>query len=156
TFSADGQTLAVLRGESEGQLDLWGFPSGRQVASFAISPPDSVFGIGKRLALTPDLKLAAMGGNRLKVIDLTTGKELWSTNSDFGTWGFSSLALSPDGKTLVSSGGRLAPFPSVAIWDMASGKEIGPWLKEPQSAGDSIDFTPDGKTLVAAGPDQSI
>src|ERR1041385_1227748 len=39
---------------------------------------------------------------------------------------------------------------------MASGKEIGPRLKELQSRPDQIDFTPDGKTLVAAGPDQSI
>jgi WD40 repeat protein len=159
TFSADGNTLATLSGlweTPQARVDLWNVPSGRQISSLAISPPDFAGGLGKKLALTPDTKFAAVAGKRLKVIDLTTGKELWSTNSDLETWGFECLALSPDGKTLVSGGGRRAPFPSVAVWDLASGKEIGPWLKELQTGPDQVYFAPDGKTLVAVGGDQSI
>jgi WD40 repeat protein len=107
------------------------------------------------LAFTPDLSLAAYAagttGNRIQVMDLQSGRELWSAPVKSGF--VMALAFSPDGKILASAEGFNET--DIRLWDVASGREIG------QLAGhgawvNSIVFWPDGKTLASSSADQTV
>jgi WD40 repeat protein/transcriptional regulator with XRE-family HTH domain len=56
-----------------------------------------------------------------------------------------SMAFSPDGKTLASSGQDSL----VRLWDVATGRQIGHPLPVPGSAVYSVAFSPDGTTLAS-------
>jgi WD40 repeat protein len=55
----------------------------------------------------------------------------------------SSVAFSPDSKTVVSAGG------SILVWDVATGREVRRYSGH-KSRLRSVDFSPDGKMLIAA------
>ncbi len=64
------------------------------------------------------------------------------------------LAISPDGKTLASSGDLM--HPTIKTWDLDAGKLLGEFSGHTQLAR-SLAFSPDGKTLVASsGRDDRI
>ncbi len=151
-FSRDGQTLVTST--YKGQITLWRMPEGTKLASYACEQtgvdPATPF------AATPDLSLAAQvigpsGEERIRVIDLHDGKELWSAVAakQFVT----ALAFSPDGKTLASAAGF--DESGIRLWDVASGKEIGR-LEGHQTWVGSIVFWPDGSKLASASADQTI
>ncbi len=151
-FSRDGQTLVTST--YHGQITLWRMPEGTKLASYACGQtgvdPATPF------AATPDLSLAAQvigpsGEERIRVIDLHDGKELWSAVAakQFVT----ALAFSPDGKTLASAAGF--DESGIRLWDVASGKEIGR-LEGHQTWVGSIVFWPDGSKLASASADQTI
>jgi WD40 repeat protein len=57
------------------------------------------------------------------------------------------LAISPDGKVLVSA----HDFSDVIeLWDIATAKEVGRF-RSPAGRGGSPTFTPDGRTLIISG-----
>ena len=64
----------------------------------------------------------------------------------------SSVAFSPDGKTLASASGDQ----SVILWDVASRKAIGEPLKGHSAQVMSVAFSPDGKTLASASADKTV
>src|SRR5262249_44314712 len=68
------------------------------------------------------------------------------------------LAYSPDGKTLVSSGGGLNNQDTggeVKAWDLATGKEL--WSARGELGGIwGVAFAPDGKTVAGACQDGTI
>ena len=66
--------------------------------------------------------------------------------------GASSLAVSPDGTTLVSAGGG-----RVMLWDTST-RELGPILADssPLDSVHSVAFAPDGSVLATPGPDNSV
>ncbi|QNP29234.1 nSTAND1 domain-containing NTPase [Cylindrospermopsis curvispora] len=65
--------------------------------------------------------------------------------------GFTSVTISPDGKTLVSA----SLDKTIKIWDMATGREKHT-LTGHQSSVNSVTISPDGKTLVSASYDNTI
>ncbi|QNP29227.1 nSTAND1 domain-containing NTPase [Cylindrospermopsis curvispora] len=65
--------------------------------------------------------------------------------------GFTSVTISPDGKTLVSA----SSDKTIKIWDMATGKGKHT-LTGHQESVNSVTISPDGKTLVSASSDNTI
>jgi WD40 repeat protein len=155
-FSADGHKLATwierrTDGEFKDQLALWQIPEGKMIAAYPVA--HSSFD-GQNLAVSPDLGLAAIPGDSLRIIDLSTGKERWSviaSNLYFGE-----VALSPDGKVLAAGCGRPRTDASIRLYDVASGKELCSPLKDHRVVVSGLVFWPDGKTLASSSFDQTI
>jgi WD40 repeat protein len=92
-----------------------------------------------------------MPNGGLRVVDLTTGMELW--NARAAEENVKALAFSPDGKVLASGAGFVES--AIRLWDVASGREINRLAGHRSWVGALI-FWPDGKTLASAGADQTI
>jgi WD40 repeat protein len=76
--------------------------------------------------------------------DVRTGKRLRTIR---GEGAMRAAALSPDGKTLASTGADR----KVRLWDAATGKELAALAVE-GGVGPALAFSPDGKTLAAGHP----
>ncbi|HEX5397846.1 MAG TPA: protein kinase [Verrucomicrobiae bacterium] len=151
-FSKDGRTLVTST--QHGHITLWRMPEGTKLASY---PSEQDFVVGTGFAANADLSLAAYWssgasiGARIHVVDLRTGKTLWTEVA--GKEFITALAFSPDGKTLASAAGFGES--DIRLWDVATGKETdrleghGSWVG-------SMVFWPDGKKLASASADQTI
>ncbi len=145
-FSPDGKTLA---GGGSRDVRLWDVTTGEVVRLYQ-GPKYPI----TALALSPDGRVLAataptgIPGNGTHYWDIhlwgaATGKELrrWSD----GITRISSLAFSPDSKTLACGGENR----HLRFWDVSSGKELSPFSA--LIAGESLAFSPDGKLLAAVG-----
>ncbi len=148
-FARDGRTLVTST--LEGHITLWQMPAGTKLASF----PSEQIGGGPQVgfAAAPDLSLAvyALPEGKIRAIDLRDGKELWTALAakEFIT----TLAFSPDGKTLASAAGFTES--DIRLWEVATGKQIG-HLKGHGSFVAALVFWPDGKKLASSSADQTI
>jgi WD40 repeat protein len=126
-------------------------PEGNKLASHATQQHAMSPGTG--FAVTSDLSLAAyaVGGGRIAVMDVRNGAELWTAlaSKEYIT----SLAFSPDGKTLASAAGFAES--DIRLWDVATGKQSGQ-LEGHGSWVSSLVFWPDGKRLASSCADQTI
>ncbi|HYT91286.1 MAG TPA: WD40 repeat domain-containing protein, partial [Gemmataceae bacterium] len=94
------------------------------------------------LALTPDgKKMATASDGGLHVWDTATGKAISKIDLPLAYFQ-PTLALTPDGKTLVSA--------DLRRWDTATGKEIDP-SDAPSGPVSTLAFSPDGSLLASAG-----
>ena len=148
-FSQDGRRLAT--GENRG-ITLWSVPDGAELASY---PSEGWFYAYEMtsFAATSDLGLAAYGsrGGRIRVMDLRSGKELWTAAAS--SLYVTALAFSPDRKILASGTGWAAS--DIRLWDVAAGQEIGQLTGHTAWVG-SLVFLPDGMKLASASADQTI
>lgn len=95
------------------------------------------------LTFTPDGKILVSGDSRrvVRLWDAATGKQLRLIHQDEMVGSF---ALSPDGKTLVTSSWQ---SPLLRLWDISTGKELRQLAGDPQG-NSTVAFSADGKTLV--------
>ena len=155
-FSEDGNKMATWivtpnGGVGSDRLVLWQIPEGKRIASYPMRPYTFE---GPAFVVSPDFALAAIMGSSLQVMDLSTGKERWSlTNSNIF---FEGTKFSPDGKILAAADGRTRIDASIHLYDVASGKDLCPPLKDHRVLVSDLVFWPDGKTLASSSFDQTI
>jgi RNA polymerase sigma factor (sigma-70 family) len=160
-FTPDGKMLTACSDGPEGFIRLWDPATGKELRRF----PAHKGGVG-RIALAADGKTCVSAGvNRMewaadgktlvpglsdKVIRrwrLDTGAEIGRFEGlPQAPWG---LALTPDGKTMISMAEQTA-----RLWDVGSGKEVRQFKSHQGTLG-GIACSPDGKT-VAAGEEQML
>lgn len=148
-FSPDGQTLAI--GDMDGSIKLRGAKSGALV--WAGKHDGRVYA----LAFSPDGKFLASGvggcgpaDKPLKLWDAETGEllRMLDVPGDY----VNRVVFSPDGKTLVSSGGK---DNDIQLWDT----ETGALLRTLTGHSDivfSVAFSPDGKLLATGSWDTTV
>jgi len=137
SFSPDGQLLAT-GGWEDIVVRIWDVKSGSRLQTL-----HGVQGIVRSLAFLPDSKTVATGGDFVWLHDAATGSEKTLlrghvTNS-------TAIAISTDGKTLVSAG----QAGEVKVWDTASGKVRATYWGNPREEVWSIALSPDGKTIAS-------
>jgi WD40 repeat protein len=157
-WSPDGNSLASAN--YDGYILLWSVATGNIVHTLqnAISPglgaPSSVIWSpdGKILAaatwepkkIRPAPPASPVTGT-IRLWAAESGQPLRTLQSDFAH----SLAWSPDGRLLASSGGGK----TIQLWDVASGE---PHNTISGYSARRIAWSPDGKTLASAGEDRTI
>ncbi len=153
-FSADGSRLLVAG--SSTTFSIWDVAR-RDRLTHTKAPVSSQPGgrpmLGGSLVVTPDLSLAAeaIGGGRIRLVDLMSGEQLWTAEA--AEENVTALAFSPDGKRLASGAGFVES--AVRVWDVASGSEVAR-LEGHRTYVRSLVFWPDGDRLASASGDQTI
>ena len=155
--SPNGKFIAAVRGDWV--VVAWDAASAKEVYRF---PSASC------VTFSPDGKLMAYGeiaaqkldpSGVIHVLELGTGKELMNLPGHLTQ--ISSLAVVPDGKTLISCGvvlhGMNVGGPQetnyIRFWDLVGGKERPIHLAESHARG--LALSPDGRILAATGNDES-
>ena len=145
-FSPDSKRLAT---SSDGRADIcvWEVATGKKLChvDFELGHSQS----GGAIAFSPDGNTLAFSSGRLvKLVDLTTGKEIHPAIGHQEP--AVSLAFSPDGKTLASAGSDRI----VSLWNADTGNELQRFTKIRDTWGNApgrvtLAFTPTGKALAA-------
>ena len=154
-FSPDGAILAT--GDDDGTVRLWDVATGSPIGS----PLTSNGGVNS-VAFSPDGKTLATGDNdgTVRLWDVATvgpaGGPLASGNGgdalrEFGP-GSTSVAFSPDGKTLAAADSD----GTIQLWDAATGRPAGSPLTSSHGGVDSVAFSPDGKLLATTDGDGTV
>ena len=140
-FSPGAETLAV--GHENG-MGLWDLGSG--TSSLKLEGAEAGAPI-RALDFSPDGGLlVAAGGHPGKVTlwNPATGQTLWSRSAD--STDVSSVAFSPDGRTIASGAGQNVP--EIKLWDAGGGQERLT-LEGHTSGIYSLAFSPDGRLLAS-------
>jgi RNA polymerase sigma factor (sigma-70 family) len=178
-FAPDGRTLAGAAGPNT--VTLWDVAGRRLARRLDADPKADRFDwvLYHALAFAPDGKRLAAGGRArlaggrntdeiVQLWDLATGKKVRRfTMKDYpgDLCTVEGIALSPDGKSLAASGQTHFDSTKVRLWDLATGKVLGPLsaaLSDSPDQGQSEDqastlgpgsqariaFSPDGKMLA--------
>jgi WD40 repeat protein len=165
-FSPDGKTVAV---GNVGSINLWETRTGKKVQEIVLPTEKITFPIGAQtialtvsaVAFSPDGKTLAAAVDTGKMTYETRGIHLYECDTGKKTGELVgsnrqqmifSLAFSPDGKTLASTG-RGA---TIQFWDPARGKEIVRGGDGNEMWVEAVAFSPDGKTIASAGRDNTI
>jgi WD40 repeat protein len=181
---ATGRPLAAAGGHRAG-VTVVGFTAGGQGAYTAGSDKRlrtwtvggqersaiEVPGSPHQFAVSADGGTAAVGasvndvyvGDKLRLVDLATGKERWQMALEGPGWTLG-LAFAPDGRALarlsawhVMNEGYYELYFAVEVWDAVTGSIRGPAGKQPGRPV-ALGFSPDGKRVFVktAEPESSL
>jgi WD40 repeat protein/serine/threonine protein kinase len=153
-FSPDGKTVLVGAGKLAHQYDAaTGQPAGPPLTS--VGPPRIVWSV----ACTPDGQAALLGreDGTAELLDAQTGRLI--LRLAHGTDDVWSVAVSPNGKTLLTAGDG-----SVRLWDRTTGQSVGQPLEHPRLPGEAalpfhmviaVAVSPDGKAVLTGSRDHT-
>ena len=148
-FSSDGRVLAS--GEADGTVILWNMNDPKAPARLAtINEHNAVV---STLALSPDGRTLAIGGNGVRLWDISKAEAhvmpLGALPKDSDA-GLTSLDFSPDGNTLAGSSGK-----TLSLWDVSDRTAPAQLavLRAQSDTAHSVAFSADGKTLATGGGD---
>jgi WD40 repeat protein/serine/threonine protein kinase len=152
-FSGDGKFL--VSSTSTGgrrRITVWSIPDGEELRSYRTG--QSGGGHGTPFVMDRDQSFAVHAEwNNIHAVNLSTGQTLWSQRAAGEGQHVSALAMTQDGKVLASGAGFSEP--TIRLWDVASGREIGRLEGHRTWVGD-LQFWPDGETMASASADQTI
>jgi len=144
-FSADGSSLAGF--QNDGFVIIWDTATRKERNRLKLEASS----LGTRIALSEDGSLLAVTHgfqdyeNAISLWDTVSGEKLGTLKGHKqGIW---SLAFSPDGRTLASSGGGGI----VRLWNIATQSELLT-IRELGTAMTDLTFSPDGKVLMTSSP----
>jgi hypothetical protein len=145
--SPDGKLLAS--GGNERWARVWNIADGQTVTTIDFPGGDGYH--NESLAFSPDSRRLALGTSRseVRVVDVPSGKELYSKADPEETGFILGLAFSPDGATIASVGGT----GKIRLVDAATGAAVRSFGEHASSA---VVFTPDGKRLWSGSEDGTI
>ncbi len=155
-IAADGRSVAA--GHRDGRVSFWDLKTGKRLRQFQVHPirvdPDGVRSAASvsPLVLAPDGRTFVCGNDydQITVVNAATGKLLHQFRSRPVA---RCLVVSPDGKTLASTGPSNAQV--IQLWELATGKErlqVG----DKCDAFHALAFSADGRTLISGGADATI
>ncbi len=153
TFLPDGN---LLGGTREGRVYLWDL-DGKEIRRFG----NVGAVVQKTFAVSTDGKKIAIAGRAADVTASTTDVTVWDVSKGVelnrltGHLNVSSMAFTPDGKTLAVGDGTN----TIRLWDVAArkvtatlvGKKASDQTRGVDDAITGLAFTPDGKTLLSVG-----
>jgi WD40 repeat protein len=149
-FSPDSNY--ALAKDADRNLTLWKIPTGNKIKTFQ-QEEDNIH----QVAFSPDGKYIIMmgidGKTRAaspirKLIEVSTGKEVWRVRDKWHQVNIASVKFSPDGTCILS----VREDADLRLWDAATGDEIRRrWPDERYLNvywGTRVNFSPDGKYAV--------
>jgi WD40 repeat protein len=130
-------------------LRISAISSGERLLVWELDGPGSPVDLGKAdagvygaTAFSPDGKRIASAGHTLRMVDVESGTELWSTPRD--NYVFLCAAFRPDGKVLATG----SQDTSIRLWNAENGDELA-ILRGHQGYVEAVSFSPDGKRIAS-------
>jgi RNA polymerase sigma factor (sigma-70 family) len=133
-FAADGRHLFAM---ADRPL-CWEIASGEQQPRFA-----NLATVSTQTVLSPDAKFVAVGGESIKLLDATTGRQLNELKSEDGP--VTRMMFSPDARKLVVR----TNYRVLRVYDTQNGSEQLK-IEEPADTIDPLAISPDGRWLAWA------
>jgi len=140
-FSPDGKTMSMVGGKEQ-TVYLWDMATGKILRTLGKGESSSVFSADGRV-------LAIAGYKAIRLIELSTGKELRTfTDFDGRHGGPGPIALSPNGNLLASGGGYGDRV--IRVWGAKTGKLIRHFPQHQSESAQGLAFLHDNTTLLSA------